>query len=140
MTFEELKQRVESGGFGRHTGIEILQAGDGQAVGRIVLKDHHRNPIGSVHGGCLFTLMDTVAGTAFTSTGKVCTTLNAATDFLSAAITSKVLTARAHPVRQGNHIAVFDVQVTDDQDVLIARSTVTFYVIRSTALTDGGKA
>ena len=37
MTFEEIKTLVESGGFSRHTGIEIVEAEDGKATGRIVL-------------------------------------------------------------------------------------------------------
>ncbi len=140
MIFDEIKQRVESGGFAQHTGIEILEAHDGYAAGRIVLDQYHGNPIGSIHGGCIFTLVDTVAGTAFVSTGKACTTLNATIDFLNAAIESRELTARAEPVRIGNHIAVFDVRVSDERGVLISKSTVTFYVMKSAGILDGGKA
>ncbi|MBB5262991.1 acyl-CoA thioesterase [Catenibacillus scindens] len=131
MTKEEIKARVESNGFAKHIGIEILEADQGHAAGRIVLAPIHGNPIGSIHGGCIFTLVDTIAGTAFVSTGKSCTTLSSNIDFLNAAIKSKVLTARAEPVRIGNHIAVFDVRVTDERNVLIARASVTFYVLNS---------
>lgn len=134
MTFEEIKARVEKDGFARHTGIEILKAQDGCAEGRIVLSEIHGNPIGSIHGGCIFTLVDTIAGTAFVTTGKSCTTLSSNIDFLSAAIKSKELVASAVPVRMGNHIAVFDVKVTDDRDVLIAKATVTFYILKNVAI------
>ena len=70
MTKEEIKARVESNGFAKHIGIEILEADQGHAAGRIVLAPIHGNPIGSIHGGCIFTLVDTIAGTAFVSTGK----------------------------------------------------------------------
>ena len=133
-SFEELKARVESNGYTKHTGVEVLEAGDGRAVGRIVLDERHVNPIGSIHGGCIFTLMETIAGTAFTSTGKVCTTLSSNVDFLNGAIGSKVLTAVAEAVRIGNHIAVFDVRVTDDRERLIARASVTFYVLENVKL------
>lgn len=129
MTFEDLKARVESCGYSNLTGIEILEAKDGRAVGRIVLEKKHMNPIGSVHGGCIFTMVDTVSGTAFVTTGKSCTTLSSNIDYLSAAINSKVLTATAEPARIGRHIAVYDVKVTDDCDRLIAKASVTFYVL-----------
>lgn len=129
MLSEALKERLERNGFAKHCGVEILDAGEGCAVGRIVLEEHHGNPIGSIHGGCIFTLMDTVAGTAFASTGRVCTTLSSSIDFLNGAIGSKILTAKAAPVRMGNHVAVFDVCVTDDREKLIARSSMTFYVL-----------
>ncbi|HIS47681.1 MAG TPA: PaaI family thioesterase [Candidatus Scybalocola faecigallinarum] len=131
MTKEELKARIESSGFAKHTGIELLEAENGTATGRIVLEPVHGNPIGSIHGGCIFTLVDTIAGTAFVTTGKSCTTLSANIDYLNAAIKSKVLIAKASPARIGNHIAVFDVRVTDDRDVLIARASVTFYVLKN---------
>lgn len=131
MTFEEIKTLVESGGFSRHTGIEIVEAEDGKATGRIVLSQIHGNPIGSVHGGCIFTLVDTVAGVAFVTSGKTCTTLSSNIDFLNAAIDFKVLTAKAWPVRFGNHIAVLDVHVTDEKNRLIARASVTFYVLKN---------
>ena len=105
MTFDEIKTIIESGGFAKHTGIEILEAENGHALGRIVLGKVHGNSIGAVHGGCIFTLIDTVAGTAFVTTGKICTTLSSNIDFLSAAIESKELTAQAVPARIGYHIA-----------------------------------
>ncbi|HIQ98200.1 MAG TPA: PaaI family thioesterase [Candidatus Scybalocola faecavium] len=130
MTTEELKKRIESNGFAKHTGVELLEAENGTATGRIVLNPIHGNPIGSIHGGCIFTLVDTISGTAVVSTGKNCTTLSANIDYLNAAIKSKVLTAHATPARIGNHIAVIDVKVTDDRDVLIAKASVTFYILR----------
>ncbi len=133
MTFDEIKSRVEANGFAKHTGIEVLEAKDGYACGRIVLNEVHGNPIGSIHGGCIFTLVDTIAGTAFVTTGKLCTTLSSNIDFLSAAIKSRELIAKASPTRIGNHIAVFEVKVTDDRHVLIAKATVTFYVLKSEA-------
>lgn len=131
MTLDEIQLKVEAGGFAKHTGIEILEAKDGCAKGRIVLGEIHGNPIGSIHGGCIFTLVDTIAGTAFVTTGKSCTTLSSNIDFLNAAIESKELIAQATPTRIGNHIAVFEVAVNDDRDVLIAKATVTFYVLKS---------
>ncbi|MBS5522201.1 MAG: PaaI family thioesterase [Clostridiales bacterium] len=134
MTFDEIKTIIESGGFAKHTGIEILEAENGHALGRIVLGKVHGNSIGAVHGGCIFTLIDTVAGTAFVTTGKICTTLSSNIDFLSAAIESKELTAQAVPARIGNHIAVYDVTVKDDRGVLIAKASVTFYVLKNVAI------
>lgn len=134
MTFDEIKSTVESDGFSKHTGIEILEAQNGHACGRIVLNKIHVNPIGSIHGGCIFTLVDTIAGTAFVTTGKACTTLSSNIDFLNAAIESKVLIANASPTRIGHRIAVFEVEVTDDRNVLIAKATVTFYILKSKAL------
>jgi len=115
--------------FGVHIGIEMVEVSDGRATARMVLDERHFNPIGSVHGGCIFSLADTVAGAAAFSLGKCCTTLSAHTSFLKAAMTdrSHVLYGRAVPVRIGNKIAVYRVLVTDDLENEIAEFTIEFY-------------
>ena len=44
--------------------MEITEARPGYAVGEIVLKPWHMNILGIVHGGVLYSLADTVGGTA----------------------------------------------------------------------------
>ena len=131
MLAKEVTERLKKNGFGNLCGLEILEAGDGCATGRFVLGPQHLNPLGSVHGGCIFTLMDSVAGVAVYTTGKTCTTLSSNVDFLKGAFGSGELIAKAWPVRVGNHVAVYDVMVTDDRERKIARASMTFYVLES---------
>lgn len=44
--------------------MEITEARPGYAVGEVVLKPWHMNILGIVHGGVLYSLADTVGGTA----------------------------------------------------------------------------
>ena len=64
--YEKLKQ-IRNMGFIKHTGIKTVELREGYAKGEIVLDERHANPIGSTHGGVLFTLVDTVGGAAATS-------------------------------------------------------------------------
>ena len=50
--------------------MEITEARPGYAVGEIVLKPWHMNILGIVHGGVLYSLADTVGGTA-AMTGQI---------------------------------------------------------------------
>ncbi|MCI6019767.1 MAG: PaaI family thioesterase [Clostridiales bacterium] len=115
--------------FGNYIGIEVTDAHDGYARAKMVLDQRHFNPIGSVHGGCVFSLADTVAGAATFSTGASCTTLSAHTVFLRAAMLHKshVLYADAIPLRNGRKIVVYKVVVTDDLKQEIAEFTIEFY-------------
>lgn len=45
-------------------GIRIVEVDEGYCKGELEVTDQHMNPLGTVHGGCLYTLADTVAGFA----------------------------------------------------------------------------
>ena len=118
-------------GFAREIGIELMEAKDGHAKMKIDINEKHRNPIGSVHGGCLFSLADTVAGVALSTTGVGCTTLSAHTTYIKAAMMdkSRVLYGEATPIRIGRKIAVYQVFITDDQGQEISRMTFEYFIM-----------
>jgi acyl-CoA thioesterase len=58
-----------SSAFSRLLGLEILQAGGGEARVRLTLTDELRNLHGKLHGGALFSLIDTAMGQASHSLG-----------------------------------------------------------------------
>lgn len=118
-------------GFAREIGIELMEAKDGHAKMKIEINEKHRNPIGSVHGGCLFSLADTVAGVALSTTGVGCTTLSAHTTYIKAAMMdkSRVLYGEATPIRIGRKIAVYQVDITDDQGQEISRMTFEYFIM-----------
>ena len=68
-----------------------------------------------------------VSGYAAATYGMRCTTLDANISYLKPAIGSKVLYGEAKEVKRGRTVLVFDVYVTDDTGLLIAKSTVTYY-------------
>ena len=118
-------------GFAREIGIELMEAKDGRAKMKIDINEKHRNPIGSVHGGCLFSLADTVAGVALSTTGVGCTTLSAHTTYIKAAMMNKsrVLYGEAMPIRIGRKIAVYQVDITDDLGQEISRMTFEYFIM-----------
>ena len=118
-------------GFAREIGIELMEAKDGHAKMKIDINEKHRNPIGSVHGGCLFSLADTVAGVALSTTGVGCTTLSAHTTYIKAAMMNKssVLYGEATPIRIGRKIAVYQVDITDDLGQEISRMTFEYFIM-----------
>ena len=51
----------------RHLGIELLDVSTGTARARLEIDDMHRNSLGTVHGGTIFALADTVFAAASNS-------------------------------------------------------------------------
>ena len=116
--------------FGKFVGVHFLERGEGTCKARLDIRPEHMNPIGTVHGGCLFTLADAVCGIAASSLGGICTTVNSNIQFLNAAFWPKYLIAEAEPKKLGRKIRTFLVEIRDDKDVLICTVDMVFYSLQ----------
>lgn len=116
--------------FGRFIGTRFLERSEGFCKARLDIKPEHMNPIGTVHGGCLFTLADAVCGMAASSEGSICTTVDSHIQFLNAAFWPKYLIAVAKPKKIGRKIRNFLVEIRDDKDVLICTVDFVFYSLQ----------
>ena len=107
--------------------FEVL--GEGEVSLTLVPGEHHLNPIGSVHGGIIATMLDTVAACA------VHTTLPAGTGYTTLDLTTRFLrpvTVRTGRVRavgtvasRGSRTAMAEARLTDGDGRLLAHATST---------------
>lgn len=114
--------------FARLLGMELLSVDDGRAVGRIELRERHTtNPAsGLAHGAVPYALADTMAGVAVASlNASVTPTVDMRMDYLRPPVGDS-LRAEAEVVRNGNHVATVDVEVTNDQAEIVATARGTF--------------
>lgn len=112
--------------FNRHNNIRITRLEEHYAEGELTVTPDSLNRWGFVHGGCLFSLADTVGGVAATTEGKSTVTLDCGFHFLRPANGSKIKCA-ARAVKVGQTVAVFRCTLTDDQDCTVAEGDFTFY-------------
>lgn len=113
-----------SNGFRELCGIRITALSPDGGSGEMPLGPQHLNPNGTVHGGALYTLADTVAGHAaiawgMAATGRgadslACTTVTGSLNFLRPARGTK-LVCLANCRKMGRTLAVLDVSILDDQ-------------------------
>ena len=75
---------IEKDAFARYTGIEMVEHSAGRAKVRMVVRDHHRNGLGMVHGGVIFTLADYAFAAACNSHGFASVAVNATISYLKA--------------------------------------------------------
>lgn len=117
--------------FGTDLGVKILEIGEGYAYGEFPIKKEHKNLIGTIHAGVLFTFADVVAGSATMAYGSYATTINSVINYLNPApVDTKKLIGKSRVVRNGRTIMVVDVEITDENETLIATSTFTLYRIK----------
>lgn len=127
-SFEDFDRIMkESAGFIKETGIEITELSEGYAKGRIVLSEKHNNPMGTVHGGVIFALADTVGGRAAMTYGQRVVTLNSNISYLSPAHNTEYIEAEANVIRNGMTTAVYDVMIRSAEGRDVAKVLITYY-------------
>ena len=107
--------------------FEVL--GEGDVALTLVPAEHHLNPIGTMHGGIIATMLDTVAACAVQTTlaaGMGYTSLDLTTRFLRP-VTMKTGRVRAvgTVVSRGSRTAMGEARLTDEDGRLLAHATST---------------
>ena len=113
-------------------GFMLAEVDEGRVVMRLMPGEHLYNPLGTVHGGVLATLLDSVMGCAVQTTlprGRGYTTLEIKVNYVRA-VTEAVgeLTAEGRVVHAGRRSAVAEAKVSDARGRLCATASTTCLV------------
>ena len=111
-----LDYRQRNNCFGNYLGVKIVDLQLGFAKCELPIKADFMDPNKTVHGGVIFTLADITAGTAASSHGLRCTTVDSSISYLVAAMSSKVLYCEAREIKRGKTISVYETRITDDAE------------------------
>ncbi|MBP3926757.1 MAG: PaaI family thioesterase [Clostridium sp.] len=113
--------------FRKWIGLKIIEARPGYAKGEIELKPWHMNVLGIVHGGVLFTIADTVSGTAAVTGHEYSVpTVNGTINYMRAGKDTKKIIAEAHEIKNGKNFSVCECKICDDKENVLAVTTMTF--------------
>jgi uncharacterized protein (TIGR00369 family) len=124
------KGELPSSPYGDFLGIEIVEAAEGKSVCCLVLKDHHMNTGGRVHGGVLTSLADTAAGVAVRSVrpqGKLSATTDLSISFIRPPL-GDAIEARAEVIHAGKRLFRTEISVYSDGK-LVAKTNATFMLV-----------
>lgn len=111
-------------------GIRPVSFGESAATFGLTVRHDHLNPYGVVHGGVVYSLVDTAMGAAVhtrLAPGERCATIEIKINYL-APVTAGDLRAEARLVERTKRIAVLEARVRGDGEQLVAVATGTFYI------------
>jgi uncharacterized protein (TIGR00369 family) len=104
-----------------------MTAEEGRVTVEMVPQEFHYNPLGTVHGGMLSTLLDTAAACAVHSTlppGVAYTTLDLNVKFLRpVTVASGILRSEGLVLQRGRRTALAEARLTDGAGRLVAHAT-----------------
>lgn len=118
-------------GFDAFYGLELLELGQDFARAQLLVKDHHKQPFGLVHGGIYASIAEALASYATASVvvprGQAASGMSNFSSFLRP-ITDGTVHAMATCKHAGRTTWVWEVEMTDDHRRLCATSRVTIAV------------
>lgn len=113
----------------RTIGFADFQAESGQVTVTLRPAEHHLNPLGTVHGGVICTLLDTVCGCAIHTTldaGTRYTRLDLNTRFLRPVTAATgLIRCVGEVIARGSRTATAQARLVDENDRLLAHATST---------------
>ena len=118
--------------YARQLGFTITEATSDRIVAEMMVREDLGNGLGTMHGGALMTLADTMGAIATIVNiprGAQTTTLESKTNFVSAAQVGTVITAEVTPIHRGKTTQVWQTRITRADGRLIALSTQTQLVL-----------
>lgn len=129
---EELRQGLAKG-FPKDLGMRFQELNLGYARVEMPVEDRLSNIYGMVHGGVLYTLLDTSSGFAVRTYGDRVVTLNGSVNYLRAGKDTQKLVCQSRVVKKGRGTAVVSAEVFDDEGELLANGSFTFYILKNQA-------
>ncbi len=105
------------------TGIEIVSVEKDYAKCSLLLKKKHKNAMGAVMGGVLYTLADFTFAVAANNEELSTVSISGQIHFLRGVKGSQLI-AEAHPLKKGRNNSFFEVCIYDDLNTLIAKASI----------------
>lgn len=113
--------------------FEIGEIKEGEVTFSFMPQEFHYNPIGTVHGGVISTILDSVMGCALHSLlpqGVGYTTVELKVNFIrSVTIRSGRMSATGRVIHQGKRAALTETRLVDERGTLYAHATSTCLLI-----------
>ena len=101
-------------------GMEIIESIPGKAIVQMRVRDDMVNGLDICHGGLVFTLCDTAFAHACNNTNNNTVASGCTIDFLAPGYKNDLLTASAQERFRGSRSGVYDVNVTNQHNTLLA--------------------
>ncbi|CAN5303026.1 PaaI family thioesterase [soil metagenome] len=130
---EMAEGRIPPPPIGAHIGLGFSSLAVGDVVMTAVPDASHYNPIGTVHGGFIATILDSAAGCAVHTTlpaGVGYTSIDLRVNYFRAVHAGAPIVAHGWVVKAGSRVAYAEADLHDDEGKLLAKATSSCLIIQ----------
>lgn len=115
-----VRQMLENDAFSQWLGIQLLDVHEGTCTLECILSDQMLNGFNIAHGGILFSLADSAIAFASSSYGRQTVAIDHSISFIKKANSGDTLTVTAKPISMGYKTGVIHVNITNQNNKLVA--------------------
>ncbi|MET3617037.1 acyl-CoA thioesterase [Peptoniphilus olsenii] len=127
MNREELIERIEKDDYAVANNFKVHSYNGDNLVIEMTPAAQHINAIGVVHGGALYSLMDSASGFLLVLKDKISVTLDSSINFISASKEGEKLYTKTEILHSGRTTNIIDVKVYNEDEKFIAHGTFTMF-------------
>lgn len=117
-------------GLAKHLNIEIIHVEKGYALCEMKCTSNHYNKISTVHGGAIFALADTTAGTCANYHGTKMSTANCDFHYFAPIKSDCTLVCEAKEIKYGLNLCVYETIIkikNNPKNKIFAKGTFTYF-------------
>lgn len=126
---ESAQYILENDNYSKFMGIKIIEIKENYCLIEMQIKEEMWNGIGTVHGGVTFSFAETALAFSSMSNGKVSVALNCVINFTRAVKKGDVLRAESKLFYETKKTAIFDIEVRNQNQEVVAGFRGTTYKI-----------
>ncbi|WP_162053375.1 hydroxyphenylacetyl-CoA thioesterase PaaI [Pontibacter pamirensis] len=117
---EVMHRMLEKDAFSKLLGLQVDEVGEGYCRLHFLVRDDMLNGFGILHGGVTYSAADSAFAFACNSHGRLSMALSTNMDYLEAGKLGDILTVEAKEESLKNKIGVYQIRITNQEDVLVA--------------------
>jgi uncharacterized protein (TIGR00369 family) len=114
-------------------GLEVIHAREGVGRVKLVAREEHLNPGGTVHGGVITTIVDAaggIAGMSAVAPTEQLTTAEIKLNFLNPARAGDTIVGEGHVIQLGRTLCIVEIEARTEDGRLIAKGLATLAVLK----------
>jgi acyl-CoA thioesterase len=127
-------EMIDKKNFDHFIDPKLIHLGDGEAEIHWQAKPDHLNRFGSVHGGALAGLIDTVAAISSLTKMKRIVTIELNVSYIKAATIETKIIAKGRVIQAGKSLLRTVVELYNEDQQLLTRGNLTFFVLGDLSL------
>lgn len=109
--------------------LEMIELEENHAIGRIPFDSNFLNPYGTMHGGFLYWLADTVSGALAAMGGSYCTTADGTMNYFEPVKDTQYVYCEATLIRYGKHLVNIHFEIRDDNKKLLDNGNYNYFKV-----------
>lgn len=129
-----IKHMLENDRFSAWLGIEVLEVGSGSCKITMTVRDEMLNGFNIAHGGIAFSFADSALAIASNGYNKLSVALETSMSFTAPVQSGDKLIAIAQEISLTNRIGVYQILITNQEDVTVGSLKGTVYRTSKTLL------